>query len=737
MSSIAKLNARVASIAVVMLAACALLFPQVALAQATVDWTNLGKANFEEINDGDSVASGANSVTINTQVVLDGDANDADFGQFYSTGPLSYFTGQISSFTGVLLYDTDSSIFDEGDYFESTYTFASAVDGLEFTLGHVDQFFGTTSMHDAVVIEYDTGDGVWRNLRTLGAFTLGSGVGTTTINGQLGFEGTSSTSGVTGTQGDIAVDFGSTTVERFRIRYHFGQDNPTDDVAGNIQYMALSDLSYIAPGADLSLTKQLIGSPPLSGGTATWRLTVTNSADSTLSTTGVVVNDTLPGGFTFSSASGDGSFNSATGDWTVGSLAIGESASITIQGTISSSSGTVITNTAEVTASSATDPDSTVNNGNTSEDDYDTSAFTVQTGRSPGIPPFLSCPAGRSIFDWDNISGWTAGSTNNSYAFSTFGNVNFALTNDGAYINSGTFGGQSPTVFNAFTGGNLPAEDSLTLLANQTSQAGEVEIVITMPRSFSGLQFTIFDVDFSSGQFADRVEVFGTNSAGGTVLPTLTNGNVNFVSGNEAFGDGGSDSDEGLGNVVVTFTDDVEVVTVRYGNHSTAPTDPGQQGIGIHDITVCDPFTTLSVTKFSSVISDPVNGTTNPKAIPGALVEYLITVSNTGSEPVDSGTIVVLDDGPADAKMCLISSASGPVVFAEPGGSTGLTYTFTSIGSGTDDLEFSSDDGTSFTYTPVADADGCDTSVTDFRLTPGGEMSGGTNFTLRVRYVVE
>jgi uncharacterized repeat protein (TIGR01451 family) len=40
---------------------------------------------------------------------------------------------------------------------------------------------------------------------------------------------------------------------------------------------------------------------------------------------------------------------------------------------------------------------------------------------------------------------------------------------------------------------------------------------------------------------------------------------------------------------------------------------------------------TLSVAKTSTVISDPFNNTTNPKAIPGAIVQYAITVTNTGA----------------------------------------------------------------------------------------------------------
>ncbi len=40
---------------------------------------------------------------------------------------------------------------------------------------------------------------------------------------------------------------------------------------------------------------------------------------------------------------------------------------------------------------------------------------------------------------------------------------------------------------------------------------------------------------------------------------------------------------------------------------------------------------TIGVIKSSAVISDPINNTTNPKRIPGAIVEYTLSISNTGS----------------------------------------------------------------------------------------------------------
>lgn len=54
------------------------------------------------------------------------------------------------------------------------------------------------------------------------------------------------------------------------------------------------------------------------------------------------------------------------------------------------------------------------------------------------------------------------------------------------------------------------------------------------------------------------------------------------------------------------------------------------------------PVTSISVGKSSRVISDPVNGTTNPKMIPGATIRYCITVTNPANNP--TATSVTLSD---------------------------------------------------------------------------------------------
>jgi len=53
----------------------------------------------------------------------------------------------------------------------------------------------------------------------------------------------------------------------------------------------------------------------------------------------------------------------------------------------------------------------------------------------------------------------------------------------------------------------------------------------------------------------------------------------------------------------------------------------------------------VTLAKQAIVISDPSNGTTNPKAIPGALIEYCLIATNTGT--VDATNVVFRDAFPA------------------------------------------------------------------------------------------
>ncbi len=510
---------------------------------------------------------------------------------------------------------------------------------------------------------------------------------------------------------------------------------PSDD-DGTFRHAELYLTALPSNFADLSLSKSVDQATPSSGAGVTYTLEVSNSGSSTDSASSIRVLDLLPMGVAYTSHSGAGTYDPGTGIWQVGTLAPGGSATLTISATVTASSGASITNSAEIVQSSMSDPDSTPGNGSVGEDDHATATLTVTGTRIAGTPPVLTCPAGNHLFDWDAIS-WAAGSIDNSYPLAAMGPVRFLLGNPGAWLSNATFGGQAPTLQTAMTGGMTGAGQSLIQLVNMPSRNDVATTTITLPRSVMAAQFRIFDVDFGNNQFADRIVVNGT-FRGQNVTPILTNGIANYVIGNTAYGDAASGNSSADGNVVVTFQQPIDGIVIQYGNHALAPADPGQQGIAVHDITLCQPTTAISATKVSAVLSDPVNGTDDPKAIPGAMIDYTISVTNTGLVEVDDGSVDIIDDVPSDTMFCVadIAAGGGPVRFVDGAPASELTYSYAALGNGADDLSFSNDNGASFGYTPVADGDGCDGNVTNIRVAPSGALAPGAGFTLKARFKV-
>lgn len=82
------------------------------------------------------------------------------------------------------------------------------------------------------------------------------------------------------------------------------------------------------------------------------------------------------------------------------------------------------------------------------------------------------------------------------------------------------------------------------------------------------------------------------------------------------------------------------------------------------------PNARLETTKISSVLSDPVSGANNPKAIPGASVIYTIAVHNSGPSPVDSDSVFIVDLLPA---QIMVGAGSSPS-FTQGSPSSGLTF---------------------------------------------------------------
>ncbi|MBW1788482.1 MAG: DUF2341 domain-containing protein [Deltaproteobacteria bacterium] len=150
--------------------------------------------------------------------------------------------------------------------------------------------------------------------------------------------------------------------------------------------------------------------------------------------------------------------------------------------------------------------------------------------------------------------------------------------------------------------------------------------------------------------------------------------------------------------------------------------------------------------KSVQTFSDPFNGESNPKAIPGGVMLYTITATNQGDGATDADTVFITDPIPANTVLFVgdidgPGPATGPVLFTDgtPPNDSGLSYTFTSLDSLTDDVAFSNDGGGTYTYVPVPDAEGFDTNVTHMRITPKGTFnaaSGGDIPTFEVKFKV-
>ena len=134
----------------------------------------------------------------------------------------------------------------------------------------------------------------------------------------------------------------------------------------------------------------------------------------------------------------------------------------------------------------------------------------------------------------------------------------------------------------------------------------------------------------------------------------------------------------------------------------------------------------LTISKALTVVSDPVNGTTNPKLIPGAIVDYVITITNAGTGPVDLSTVVIND--PIPANLSTFVQGAAPVTFTDGTPATGLGYSYVATSTWTRTGGF-----------PLApDAAGFDSAITNLRVAPTGTMPAATvagqpNFSIKFR----
>lgn len=132
----------------------------------------------------------------------------------------------------------------------------------------------------------------------------------------------------------------------------------------------------------------------------------------------------------------------------------------------------------------------------------------------------------------------------------------------------------------------------------------------------------------------------------------------------------------------------------------------------------------LSNLKTVALLSDPINNVTNPKNIPGAVVQYTIRITNSGTGKVGDNAMVITDSIPANTTFFSGNVSGGaPYIFTNGTPTSNLSCPFIALANLTDCVDFSNNGGTTWVYVPNG---AYDAAVTHVRFKLTGAMSANT-----------
>ena len=357
-------------------------------------------------------------------------------------------------------------------------------------------------------------------------------------------------------------------------------DQPDPFTAGD----DLDEAVTVEADADLVTVKTLGSgdSTPAEGDTVSFDIEVTNNG--TAQATNVSLTDSLPAGITFVSSSvTQGSYNSTTGLFTIGTLNAGSSATLTLTGTVDvGQGGNTITNITTAAAGDQPDPSTagddldeavtveddadlvtvkTLASGDNTPAEGDTVSFAIEvtnggTAQATNVSLIDSLPAGITFVS----SSVTQGSYNSATGLFTIGTLNAGSTatltltgtvdvgqggNTITNITTAAAGDQPDpstagddldeavnveadadlvTVKTLASGDNTPVEGDTVSFAievtnNGTAQATNVSLTDSLP---AGITFVSSSVTQGSYNSATGLFTIGTLNAGSSAILTLT-----------------------------------------------------------------------------------------------------------------------------------------------------------------------------------------------------------------------
>lgn len=277
--------------------------------------------------------------------------------------------------------------------------------------------------------------------------------------------------------------------------------------------------------ADLAVSKIVNDDNPAEGQPVVFTVALTNNGPADV--TGVELTDLLPGGLTYDSATpSQGSYNSGSGVWSVGSVASGGVATLSVTADVDAgTAGSTLTNTATVTASSHDDP--------VPGNDSASASLTVQ-GADVGVLKTVNNAApneGATIT-------FTILVTNNGPSTATGVEISDLLPAGVTYGDNTPSQGAYDPVSGVWTVGTVSVSGSATLELEATVNVGTIDTTTTNTAFVRALD----QIDYNTANNTSRVSISVSGlrvtkesdagasvSPGDTITYTITVSNLSSV----------------------------------------------------------------------------------------------------------------------------------------------------------------------------------------------------------------
>ena len=136
-----------------------------------------------------------------------------------------------------------------------------------------------------------------------------------------------------------------------------------------------------------------------------------------------------------------------------------------------------------------------------------------------------------------------------------------------------------------------------------------------------------------------------------------------------------------------------------------------------------DPGGNITIALSSRIVASPAGTGEAAGIVPGAMIDYFVSVSGPVKGKSPPTAFAVIDVIPKHLSLFVGDLAgvdAGPVLFSD--NDSGLQFSFEGLASATDSIEFSNNGGKTFDYVPVADNAGYDQNITHVKIRPSGAL---------------